>query len=147
MRTLELKDICGYLPYGLKFITTEGKVFELKATHIFNNHHGRYKGLERNAKLLLLPLSALTEQLPDGSVPIVVMSGYYGVFECLGYGYSHENKNYYSVFKVNSDYVRYEVSSDYRMITLQDAEYLYANHFDIHGLIDSGLAIDKRTVK
>ena len=65
---LELKHICGYLPYGLKVQTT----VNIEGNPVIDEMTLEYlKDMIDNPigeKPLLLPLSALTEPLPDGTV-------------------------------------------------------------------------------
>lgn len=156
---LELKHLCGYLPYGLNFIIESGLIFKLRATHIFNNHTGIYKGLEKQAKLLLLPLSALTEPLEDGTVPIVELAKIAGLnfikidsiqitngwIQILS---QPKDSFYRFVYDSKTMGFRYYIDGNLYHLSnqLQLFEYLYLKHFDIYGLIDAGLAIDKRTV-
>lgn len=154
---LELNNLCGYLPYGLNFIIESGLIFKLRATHIFNNHTGIYKGLEKQAKILLLPLSALIEPLPDGSVPIVELAKIAGFidFEVLqvkegstAYIATLSDDYKFMVLKSNCDFA---ICKGKNIIfspnQLQLFEYLYSIHADIYELIPAGLAIDKRVVK
>jgi len=158
---LELKHIAPYLPYGLK--TNEGKLIGLTNwigwCGTFKDNTGETRVPLSAVKPLLLPLSALTEPLEDGTVPIVELA------------------------KIHLDWVEgndYDLKCDYRFsrqvnvistwqhkgctdsfyndnLFIQTIrthlnpywinEYLFANHFDVFGLIEQGLAIDKRTIK
>ena len=104
----------------------------------------------------LLPLSALTEQLEDGSVPIVELAK---IAHCIlnpEYKISftdvaiNASDNFYLFgydFLFNS-FHRYTDGESIRVKNqLQLFEYLFANHFDVWNLIDANLAIDKRTIK
>ena len=75
---LELKHLCGYLPYDLVVETNRGTRYYLG---VFSNMRGSgietteiSTVLEMQYKPLLLPISALTEPLEDGSVPIVELA-------------------------------------------------------------------------
>lgn len=177
---LELKHICGYLPYGLHgIIKTKGDSFEveLKSLHQYSIQtspqiHG-YKYCQfTDIKLLLLPLSALTEPLEDGTVPIVelakmsnnnnsdckyayelkkqgVVVNYIEDGNAYVCDYFNYDENGFYIFsdnyKFSHDYA--SSSKEYCRNQLQLFEYLFAHHFDIYGLIPANLAIDKRTVK
>lgn len=162
---LELKHIAPYLPYGLKvtFESDEYKHF-LAGLNIYDrgcmlvspfNDSGDAK--ISDCKPLLLPLSAIAEQLPDGSVPIVELAkiaypkdskfeltnGYVD----LGLDYSFHFLNDAVSFDCRRSYngKRWDYNC-YVPHQLQLFEYLYQHHFDVYGLIDAGLAIDKRTL-
>ena len=89
MRTLELKDLAGYLPYGLKlFVEKDHSDREVNDTFILNGLTEKTLGyrsdnegihvvgitLYRNAKPILKPLSLLTEPCLDGKIPIVELA-------------------------------------------------------------------------
>lgn len=168
---LELKHICGYLPHEVKCVY-ENDICQLQAMSI--DKICRIQKWDRDAdfywvnncdiKLLLLPLSALTEPLKDGSIPIVEigkMLGFNNLTPCdvdgvteygwdehicddyqgYSFGWSEELMEF-GVWYDNIDGSPISTHLNFDVI-----EYLYSKHFDIYGLIDAGLAIDKRTVK
>lgn len=175
MEKLELKYLKGYLGTGLKVIDEEiGKIFEVCGCDFSENEllvNDNIDGsIERYCldllKPLLLPLSALTEPLEDGSVPIVELAKIaFGEIEVLDttqkdglYAVKFiDEEEDTTVFSYNTNVCSFQ--ADYmdmeeleRRITivprqLQLFEYLYSKHFDIHNRIPAGLAIDKRTVK
>lgn len=119
-----------------------------------------------NVRLHLLPISAITEPLEDGSVPIVELAKMaFGEIDVLDttqkdglYAVKFtDEEDDTTVFSYNTNVCSFQ--ADYmnmeeleRRITivprqLQLFEYLYSKHFDIHGLIHAGLAIDKRIIK
>lgn len=107
----------------------------------------------------LIPLSALTEPMEDGSIPIVELAIIAtnlpeikvnkievkedGIFlnfsDVLVFAFVHQS-NSFGMYNFSGDI--YTVAKQ-----LQLFEYLFSNHFDIYNLIDAGLAIDKRTLK
>lgn len=134
MEKLELKHLAGYLPYELKALCVRTK--EVRTVTLLHftydlrtvgHNHLIYEGvlLEKH-KPILRPLSYLTKEIDvnrEKFVPIdrLEMYGYYDR-QCLEYN---------------------QVKSiSYNMI-----QYLYEWHFDIHGLIEKGLAIDINTLK
>lgn len=122
---LELKHLCGYLPYGLKYLCND-IVWDLKALYVSTSN--------RNYKPLLLPLSALMEPMDDGSVPIDIIQKFnigHVVFITL------EREHFINLYGRER-----WIGAIPNMII----EYLYSRHFDIYGLIPAGLAIDKRTL-
>ncbi len=141
---LELKHLAAYLPYGLKFRISEGKIFNLNANHIFNNHTGNYKGLDKGAKIILRPLSDLTKEIEVGGerfVPIEKLCDLYSPKfhnsyqndKCAGFVYgfaAHDVLNLKNIFE-----------NKYWQV-----EKLFEWHFDVFGLIPAGLAIDINTL-
>ena len=170
IKKLELKHLCGYLPYDLVVETNRGTRYYLG---VLSNMRGSgietreiSTVLEMQYKSLLLPLSALTEPLEDGNVPIVELAkmakfwnnknqNYFVNTERFTYGCSGQEYDFWfcSDGSFNATRLLYEdnefVSESACIINnqVQLFEYLYSKHFDIYGLIDAGLAIDKRTVK
>jgi len=167
---LELNHLKHYFGTGLKVIDEEmqevfdacGCDFSENELLINDNIDGSVEHYCLNLlKPLLLPLSALTEPMEDGSVPIVELAkiasfihnpndGY--VIETYWYSYGCKSGDYtfwyngignFNCTKTTGDKVSTEIIQN----QLQLFEYLFANHFDIYGLIDAGLAIDKRTLK
>lgn len=162
MKKLELKDLCGYLPYGLKVQgQTHKDIFELGGMDgdvVLLVGNGRVDLFD--IKPLLIPLLALTEQMEDGSVPIVELAK--KCYSKLNWDVTIEDAKCYIGSKFNPKqyifwYSIYE-NSFYCISTcrsepkaapyqLQLFEYLFAHHFDIYDLIGQGLAIDKRTIE
>lgn len=144
MNKIELKHLCGYLPHGLKVrmpatnkstcrryeMGTVGCLYSdcsIVCHDVVNSTPDWYKPL-------LLPLSALTEPMEDGSVPIKIIKN-------LPCQYVSFRNNVLSIW--NGDYWTESISE----LPLCVIEYLHSIHADIYGLIPAGLAIDKRTVK
>jgi len=127
---IELKEIVGHLPYGLKIcfpkynkyvrrmnaLDLQGRNPELRATDIktYKTYYG---------KPLLCPLSQLTE---DKWKDIIYIEG--------RKQFTYTNEHLESV--INDAIVR----PDFMPLWL--AEFCYENHFDIHGLIERGDAIE-----
>lgn len=172
MEKLEPKHIIAYLNHKLEVIH-EGHIKEVHGfmnEEVFIDYNGI--GTDMNGKELfeitplLLPLSAITEPLEDGSVPIVELAKMaFGEIDVLDttqkdglYAVKFiDEEDDTTVFSYNTNVCSFQ--ADYmnmeeleRRITivprqLQLFEYLYSKHFDIHNRIPAGLAIDKRTVK
>lgn len=160
---LELKHLAPYLPYGLKIESQKG-TGDLD-----------YKGLKKEMtcfnchkidgdkwKPILLPLSALTEQLPDGTIPIVGLAKIatkhiwgelidFTKAELLSesesaglivYYDKTERVSFTADFDCNrKDFTLYSDGDELNMDKLQLFEYLFQNHFDVFGLIDQNLAV------
>ena len=157
---LESKHIAPYLPYGLKVIY-EGHVKEvhgLMNEEIYIEYNGigtDMSGKELfEIKPLFLPLSALTEQLPDGTIPIVELAKMALTYPIEIDVYKFE-KQY-----VDGEFIVAESENSMRLIfdgksfwmqngygniaiannQLQLFEYLFSNHFDVFSLISCQLA-------
>jgi hypothetical protein len=128
-KDLLLKDICSRLPYGVKIsipdLWTQEREIEI-LDEIFKGDDGLYRVNSKGQcieyiKPYLFPMSSMNEEQRNeynrlrGSSPI---PSYY----CDDLGEIVEE-------------------GDLRE-TVASIDYLYKNHFDIHGLIPIGLAID-----
>ena len=126
-KDLLLKDICGRIPYGVKYMKytwcyeldqeiPEVEVLECVDKNGYINHTKVYK--IDDIKPYLFPLSSMTE----------------------------EQKKEYNRWKHEVPFYYYEYGDVVEEIALYDSpesfEYLIENHFDYRGLIEKGLAID-----
>ena len=141
MKTLELKDICGYLPYGVK-VYLDGKSYTVTkwqngsnnnmlaqqdngtSSLIFNSGRG-------DAKFILRPMSDITEEIThrgEKFVPLDVFNdrGHFIEFDAAGLLYT----------------VGGCMDSDWPMVFDKFHEWM----FDYRGLISAGLAIDVNTL-
>lgn len=165
MKTLELKDICGYLPYGLRIMrspTNVPVVAELldirkDFTILGAGHIGTYR-------VVLRPMSDLTKGIihrGEKFVPLVELAKI-ALRDAIA-------KRYYNDvdFVIKNDYVeihghykfRYTHRGSFEMCrTISDFDELTCLHqceifdkldawmFDYRGLISAGLAIDVNTL-
>lgn len=127
-KDLLFKDLCARLPYGVKCYKSTYKTDlpEKLVCVVKNSNHycvqlGTYKYMLEHIKPYLLPLSSMTEEqrleleiISDGTIGIDTDS----IWDFTGYS---------------------EISLSR---TLELIQWCYQNHFDIHGLIPMGLAID-----
>lgn len=155
---LELRHLCGYLPHVLK--TNEGELAGIIKwigwCGVFKSEHGERFVPLHEIKPILLPISSLTEPLPDGTVPIVELAKIAGFedFEVLQVKegstalIANLSDNFtFMVLKNNCDFaICAGKEITFLPNQLQLFEYLLSKHFDIFGLIPAGLAIDK-TIK
>lgn len=174
---LELKHLAPYLPYGLKGMDEETEeIFNICGCDFSENElliNDNIDGSVEHYRIdliipLLFPLSALTEPMEDGTIPIVGLAkiatkhiwGELIDFEkaellsesesagLIVYYDKTERISFTADFDCNrKDFTLYSDGDELNMDKLQLFEYLFQNHFDVFGLIDSGLAIDKRTIK
>lgn len=163
------KDLKYYLGTGLKAISERTR--EVRTVTIWHHtydlktvgfNHLVCDGLmiERHIPLML-PLSAITEQLPDGSIPIVELAKIANIFGSNSLNYKIVGNtliygldlNFQFGFNDDSlsffDYNTREIQDIFVPRQLQLFEYLYANHFWLgdQSLFETGEIIDKRTVK
>jgi len=161
---LELKHLKNYLGTGLKgVIADDGIVRELHGLYkytlqVIPSKHGFTHCVHEYFKPLLLPLSALIEPMEDGSVPIVDLAkmlyseiSWTGKFKLVDNEVHFDSYESFNLFWYDYEskefMVRMYETDSFPENQLQLFEYLFANHFDVYGLIPAGLAIDKRTIK
>lgn len=100
-------------------------------------------------KPILRPLSDLTKEIDvngEKFVPIVELSGYKDIKGELFKGYEH--KRFYVKLRPESinEWLCHTIPSDTNSMDYFTIQKLYEWHFDIHGLIEYGLAIDINTL-
>ncbi len=111
MKKIELKYLAAYLPYGLKILDVRMNTV-IDVTSINTNMN-----LSENFKLILRPLTDLTEQMScDCGFP-----GNDGIKAFIGYIKSRD-------------------------ISIKIWDDLLNNNYDVFGLIEQGLAIDINTL-
>ena len=133
---LELKHLVGYLPYGLKVINVEMHENGFKSKHsikklvlIPSNLEIGLKDVDGiKEKPILRPLSDLTKEIEVNGEKFVPLEKLAEIEEVVCLQYSIE------FFETSIEYLPHWI-----------VEKLYEWHFDIHGLIDNNLAIDKNT--
>jgi hypothetical protein len=129
-RQLEIKDLAPYLPYGLKG-GFRNRIEILKScTNGFINREILYE----DYKPILRPLSDLTKEIEhkgERFVPIDVLSDWTTI----------QINDDDSIMEAGFDGEMHEIDSPLEMAYCQ-VENLLKWHFDVFGLIESGLAID-----
>lgn len=129
MEKLTLKEIAGYLPYELECFLIDDKMKGVliglgEDQGIFDNDMYWFNQF----KPLLYPLEMLTKQIVYNGVEIIP----------IDHIDDHHNFSLLRKEYLLSDPKRYPYSV---------VEWLFEMHFDIHGLIPRGLAIDKSKLK
>ncbi|WP_302756890.1 hypothetical protein [Alistipes indistinctus] len=131
MKTLELKDICGYLPYGLVF-QDKGRGVYLQLVNLLSAQKLIDKSHDyTEVGPILRPMSDLTEEIThrgEKFVPLDVFNdrGHFIEFDAAGLLYT----------------VGGCMDSDWLMVFDKFHEWM----FDYRGLISAGLAIDVNTL-
>lgn len=151
MEKIELKHLTGYLPYSLKGIEAIGK-----PVHILHTLDLNQKAVWRNrefpavvgridCKPILRPLSDLTKEIEVNGEKFVPTYELYKLIDEFGIGsptivisktFSGISIHWYSGKQQSST----------NPVPLSFYEKLYEWHFDVHGLLQKGLAIDKNTL-
>jgi len=136
---LELKHLAGYLPYGLKMLANNDFV----SPKIRKLTVDGYQFIVNTRKPILRPLSDLTKEIENNGekfVPINVLNEAFRPMskDLVPYGYNGK-------LEIDIDTENYSQTIDL-MDGFCIAQKLYEWHFDIHGLIEKGLAIDINTL-
>ena len=154
MNKLELKHIVPYLPYQLTVYDDELGVTRIIVIYdigdgecLFLDNKGDSTNTSRefdDIKLILRPLSELTKEV-----------GKEHLFELLRMQYMNikdinkckvENDGIY-YGDVRLSYLNYEQPEGIQQLRYPAIQYLFKYHFDVFGLIEKGLAIDKNTIE
>lgn len=147
MKTLELKDICGYLPYGLKFLSdyfsTPHEIVSIDLTDNtadFSNNCGYTNKSLGEVKPILRPMSDLTTEIThrgEKFVPMVELGECANVeVEVADFEFKRD--------KVIDVLFHNILSGERSSIIIFDK--LNEWMFDYRGLISAGLAIDVNTL-
>lgn len=167
MRTLELKDICGYLPYGLKFLSdyfsTPHEIVSIDLTDNtadFSNNCGYTNKSLGEVKPILRPMSDLTKEIRQNCynnskpfIPIVELAcmleaqGYWRVYGAGAADFGEDGESCIAQLVFDGDHFVYTVDDEYdtfNSVAIYDK--LNAWMFDYRGLISAGLAIDVNTL-
>lgn len=128
MKELTIKELAPYLPYKLKVkrkLTGEtSEVVSLCMNTVYSTTRGRIK--YSLASPVLRPLSDLTKDIDENEKGV-------SFNDWITSEYDFNIEMYLE--KLGVERLPYEI-----------VEYLFEWHFDVFGLIDSGLAIDKNTL-
>jgi hypothetical protein len=131
MKTLELKHIAPYLEHKVKAITAHKDIVEIEGLYTFGDIYSTIGDTPFYAiNLVLRPISDLTKEIEHNGekfVPINKLSGGNGSVSFL---YDFVKEKTKSIYQVN-----------YWIV-----EKLFEWHFDIHNLIEKGLAVDINTL-
>lgn len=147
MKTLELKDICGYLPYGLKFLSdyfsTPHEIVSIDLTDNtadFSNNCGYTNKSLGEVKPILRPMSDLTKEIThkgEKFVPMVELGECANVeVEVADFEFKRD--------KVVDVLFHNILSGERSSIIIFDKFHEWM--FDYRGLISAGLAIDVNTL-
>jgi len=127
---LELKHFLVYAPYGVEIQRFDGEISNL-TEFIYNIPCA----LLTNFKPILRPLSDLTKKIKIGNKKIIPLT------ELLRLSNFDVDK---MTFREQIEYI--EPYKNILFISFLDAQKLLEWHFDVFGLIENNLAIDKNTL-
>jgi len=142
---LELKHLAGYLPYGLKIQTNSTNYKETYTLFSLDPFGFGFKEGElffKRCKPILRPLSDLTKEIEVNGEKFVPIDKI------------NEDKEYGLVIgsleKISLDNLFWEDKCILNMLNIFEINKLNSKliewHFDIYGLIENNLAIDKNTI-
>lgn len=139
---LELKHLAGYLPYGLKILVC-GDEREMTIEDEMDSQTICLRDANENKhKPILYPLSSLTKDIEVNGkkfVPIDVLNKM--LFT------KHSKLEYYNSEFCNGAILFSTNIEGFNILSMNEKiQKLYEWHFDIHGLIEKGLAISKHDI-
>jgi len=130
---LELKHLAGYLPYGLKTLTGWNNIEEIigfkDETYFIKGGNVYAYGDIQECKPILRPLSDLTKEIEVNGQKFIPI-------EFNAFKHSKDD-----IIEFQNRFIHYK-GMKFGII-----ERLLEWHFDIHGLIENGLAIDINTLQ
>ena len=160
MKTLELKDICGYLPYGLMQKHYNDVCSFTIATQSCMGKDVFHEMPIRFGKPILRPMSDLTKEIRQNCynnskpfIPIVELAcmleaqGYWKVYGAGAADFGEDGESCIAQLVFDGDHFVYTVDDEYdtfNSVAIYDK--LNAWMFDYRGLISAGLAIDVNTL-
>lgn len=148
MKTLTIELVKGYLGTDLQIGRMTYDDIYKRVEYKLNGKNIDDVIQYKNLKPILYPLSTLTKFREDlGFVPIVEISGLRCLKGDISFGY--ENKMFWVKIRLpkSNEFVCKTFPSDANSMEYWIIQKLYEWHFDIHGLIEQGLAIDKSKLK
>lgn len=154
---LELKHIAGYLPYDLKTINIDNseimqlgglsgdtaELLQLKGIGT-DEEYCRLSGFDE-FKPILRPLSNLTKEIEHEGTKFIPVDEFEITddFDSFHVEFNHGN---IKLIQDLRDISNNDIQHDIQFLPNLIVDYLLSWHFDIHGLIKKGLAIDKNTL-
>lgn len=133
-KELLLRDLCGRLPYGV-IIEHEGNLSMLDTIFMCDSISISSTSVDKEifynldldeVKPYLFPLSSMTEEQYNSLHEL-------GILNNCSHSYEYVNPHIHGVSFIFKEFKTY---------SLELIEWLNKHHFDYHGLIEKGLAID-----
>ena len=149
---MELKQLAGYLPYGLKGICTEeftgietvyGISYYKDSSDIYLITSFDDLDIEY-FKPILRPLSDLTKEINYG-LSTYAFTYLFEIGDCDGCVFEFEHGNIKTI-KALENISKYNSYNDINYLPNAVVNMMYEHHFDVFGLIEQGLAIDINTL-
>lgn len=134
---MELKQLAGYLPYGLKMyyaLSDDTWILDIDNIDCITKHD----------KPILRPLSDLTKEIYYG-LSTYVFTGLFEIGDYDGCIFEFEHGNIKTI-KLLEYISKNNSHSDIDYLPHAVVSMMYEHHFDIHGLIEKGEAIDINTL-
>ena len=160
---LSITHLAPYLPYGLKWkFDGEDLTHDVVGLDITNrgvklvSPYNDYGDCEiSSGKPILLPMSSLYTEMEDGKVPAIELAKIanpkttWTLQPDCNFPLSNIGELFAWTIDENEFYFHLEWKdySKHYFNQLGCFQYLFENHFDVFGLIDKGLAIDKTKIK
>ena len=160
---LSITHLAPYLPYGLKWkFDGEDLTHDVVGLDITNrgvklvSPYNDYGDCEiSSGKPILLPMSSLYTEMEDGKVPAIELAKIanpkttWTLQPDCNFPLSNIGELFAWTIDENEFYFHLEWKdySKHYFNQLGCFQYLFENHFDVFGLIDKGLAINKTKIK
>ena len=160
---LSITHLAPYLPYGLKWkFDGEDLTHDVVGLDITNrgvklvSPYNDYGDCEiSSGKPILLPMSSLYTEMEDGKVPAIELAKIakpkttWTLQPDCNFPLSNIGELFAWTIDENEFYFHLEWKdySKHYFNQLGCFQYLFENHFDVFGLIDKGLALDKTKIK
>lgn len=143
MEKLELKHLVGYLPYGLELWHNQWKEILIMDFAGSNCDTLSIEDVGEYAKPILRSLSDLAKEIEVNGEKFVPMNWFEKNINKTINFYKPINENYNLSIDIETEDYSQTIDLFEGYLTVQK---LYEWHFDIHGLIEKGLAIDINTL-
>ncbi len=160
---LNISHLAPYLPYGLKWkFDGEDLTHDVVGLDVTNrgvklvSPYNDYGDCEiSSGKPILLPMSSLYTEMEDGKVPAIELAKIanpkttWTLQPDCNFPLSNIGELFAWTIDENEFYFHLEWKdySKHYFNQLGCFQYLFENHFDVFGLIDKGLALDKTKIK
>lgn len=145
MKKLTLEHLAGYLPYGLKVWHTDWNCeLTMNATGSGSDNLS-IEDVPEYAKPILRPLSDMTKLINYGLSSCIFIE-LFEIGDTDGFIYEFDHGNI-KLLKQIASISLHNSANDINYLPYPVVQMMREYHFDTHGLIEKGLAIDINTLK